>query len=578
MKKIVDYNLHHQLLIYIIVPIILLFLFQLPYIFYVLRMNEETSADYVESNLNITYDNMSRELNAIKRAGDSLAYSMALTDFLYEENYYKRFEALDSISDIFSTIENYSSSIESVFLANKENSIGLFHGITYSNQLGDIDKIYTELFLKQETSNNGDFFLFHNSDDKYVLIYVTGVVPIDGNDYVGAYRETSDMLIFFINIKSLMLTGDDDITYYLADSNGNILVNNEFISQEDFKEKTVSNKYLMSLENPESGIKLYASSNLYLQNDYIVSTGLLLMLSILAAILSIIIIGYMWNRNIVRPLVTVSKEINEDTTILNYNFTKGPDNQIGRIIEKLNEMMERNRTATSNLINMQSQIFEAEIAERELRYIALKNQINPHFLYNTLASIKGMARIYDAPIIADQCQAVSDILRYSLKGKNMVSLREELEIIKQYISIMSIRFEGKFIMNYNINTSCLNENIVKMSLQPLIENCINHGFEDIDEGGEISISVLSDDEYMTITISDNGCGFSDEEYEKVHRMLLLGVENDTEGSDSIGIANIDRRLKLALGKEYGLIIEKQNKGSTIKMRYPLNIKQSSVSI
>ena len=132
----------------------------------------------------------------------------------------------------------------------------------------------------------------------------------------------------------------------------------------------------------------------------------------------------------------------------------------------------------------------AELAQKDAHIAVLQNQINPHFLYNTLEIIRGIADGPSADIIRNCCNALSRMFRYNLKGSNTVTLEQELEQSKYYIYIMQLRFDYLFQVEYRIDETLLQYKIIKFSLQPFIENAIIHGFTDFQQEGTLSISIL----------------------------------------------------------------------------------------
>ncbi len=203
--------------------------------------------------------------------------------------------------------------------------------------------------------------------------------------------------------------------------------------------------------------------------------------------------------------------------------------------------------------------------ENRLRLAELKMlhaQINPHFLYNTLDSIKWIAKINGIDDIVLIVEKLGRLLKYSMQNQTeTVRVQEEVGLLESYIAIQNIRYSGKFHVKIDIDESLLNREIPKFILQPIVENAIIHGIESKIGTAALSISGYTRDGNTIFEITDDGVGIS---HERLEEILV------TEASpDNIGIANVSKRIKLYYGKNFGLdIISGENKGTTTKIILP----------
>lgn len=204
--------------------------------------------------------------------------------------------------------------------------------------------------------------------------------------------------------------------------------------------------------------------------------------------------------------------------------------------------------------------YERDLLTKQANIAVLQSQINPHFLYNTLECIRGQALLDGAEDIAETTRALSRFFRYSISGKSdIVSIRDELENVKNYVLIQQYRFKDRFQLQIDVEESnpILDGMLPKLSLQPVMENAIIHGFSNITEGGLIHIQVHKSNENAVIQISDNGTGIAPDKLEELNRKMrkTTGYLNqDEQETTGIGIQNVDRRLKLLFGNEYGISI------------------------
>lgn len=212
---------------------------------------------------------------------------------------------------------------------------------------------------------------------------------------------------------------------------------------------------------------------------------------------------------------------------------------------------------------------------------ALQNQINPHFLYNTLESIRGFCIIRKQWEIAELMESLSILFRHSLQSIDLlVTLSEELNNVKSYLSIQQFRFPGKFTYVENIEDKedILNCKLPNMTIQPIIENAIFHGLEQKMEDGRIDLQAYLTDKRLIIRVLDNGLGISDSESARINEMLQTNAnfsdydpEKKPEKQDhGIGMANINTRIKLQFGNEYGIAISgTRNVGTQVEITLPI---------
>ena len=207
----------------------------------------------------------------------------------------------------------------------------------------------------------------------------------------------------------------------------------------------------------------------------------------------------------------------------------------------------------------------------------LANQINPHFLYNTLETIRMKAFCNGDKEIADIVKKLGKIMRRNLEvsGK-MVSLQSELELIENYLQIQSMRFEGMVKYELNIEASVRKEGykILPLLLQPVVENAFIHGLEEKKEKGTIIIDILENDECLIVKVKDDGVGIEPDKLEIINHKLALSEENNGK---SIGMINVNQRIKIHYGKQYGLSIEsKFGKGTIVTLSLPIIDKMEGV--
>jgi two-component system sensor histidine kinase YesM len=249
-------------------------------------------------------------------------------------------------------------------------------------------------------------------------------------------------------------------------------------------------------------------------------------------------------------------------------------------IEWANELGDIGRGINKLSLDLE-ELIENRIADekekKDLEYKVLQNQINPHFLYNTLNSIKWMAAVQGADGIADMTTSLSRLLRSISKGtKLLIPLSEELSLVKDYFNIQNYRYGGTIKLDIECEDDKLLDNlIIKFTLQPIVENAIFHGLEPKGNVGNIKISInKSSETNLEISVWDNGVGISKE---KIEMVLSDDNVSPSEFFKDIGIANVQKRLQYEFGPDYGIKIESVvNEYTKMIITIPINTKQERI--
>lgn len=190
---------------------------------------------------------------------------------------------------------------------------------------------------------------------------------------------------------------------------------------------------------------------------------------------------------------------------------------------------------------------EKEKHQEEIK--ALQSQINPHFIVNTLNTIRFIAQAAKYDSIKNMAESLIKILSCSFKSSNsFYTIREEIEILESYIYLMKIRYSDNFDVKINAQEECLNNQIPRLLIQPIVENSISHGLQDKEDIGHIIISIFKSENAIHLIVEDDGYGISED---KIKHLL----ENKKQNNEHIGIANVQRRIKLNYGEEYGIRME-----------------------
>ncbi|WP_282937418.1 sensor histidine kinase [Paenibacillus sp. RC67] len=281
---------------------------------------------------------------------------------------------------------------------------------------------------------------------------------------------------------------------------------------------------------------------------------------LLFVILFVLLISAFMSAKISQPIKRLDKSMRKvEQGDFNIHIPTTGNDEVGRLSRRFNMMVTQIRQL------MDQNIREQE-SKRKSELEVLQSQINPHFLYNTLNSVVRMAGSGKSEDVITMITSLSKFFRISLsRGKTIITVQEELEHIRNYLIIQKIRYKNKFDFEITAEEQTLSCQTLKLLLQPLVENAIYHGIEYMVDEGHIHISASIRDGKLLFEVLDNGLGIPPEKLEQ----LSTGQVRSEEGS-GVGVRNVQQRIKLSFGDEYGLHVESlQEEGTTVQVWLPL---------
>lgn len=235
--------------------------------------------------------------------------------------------------------------------------------------------------------------------------------------------------------------------------------------------------------------------------------------------------------------------------------------EIGSIVETFENMFR-------HIDELHKQIMDEQKLKYQLKYNALKAQINPHFLFNTLNIIKWKAVMDGNKEVSEMLADLGYLLEASMgRNSEYITIKEELSLLQCYMRIQNRRFDKAYILNIDCPEDVSDYKILKMVLQPVVENSIVHGFREASGEGIVSVRIERKEEDLFITVTDNGVGMTEE---KIKEILSIEANNSGKTFNGIGIANINQRIKILYGREYGITISSDTEGTRVCYHIPIN--------
>jgi two-component system sensor histidine kinase YesM len=277
-----------------------------------------------------------------------------------------------------------------------------------------------------------------------------------------------------------------------------------------------------------------------------------------------IVASIFFTGSIARPVIALRalmKEAEEGN--LAVRFEGRQEDEIGHLGKSFNTMIGE----IQKLIDM---VYREQQSKREAELKSLQEQIKPHFLYNTLDTIHWMAQARGAADIVQIVSALTSLFRIALsRGKEMITLSDELEHVRSYLIIQKLRYEDKFDFSLCVDDEVLPFLVLKLTLQPLVENAIYHGIKEQRGHGTIRVDARRRDGMLVLRVSDDGVGMSGDKLASV-RALLSEAPAESSQKNGYGISNVNERIQLSFGKSYGLRFESEpGRGTTVEVLHPL---------
>lgn len=582
-------KLKKQLLLLIVISILFMFILEIFYYFAISNIIQSRSEKYADNLLSQLVERVETSNQNVKKATELLSFNKYTQLFLDNDEAIMK----QTYSEILAGITPYfiqsNDQVSNIILVDMDGIKSSDH--RYPTML--LDQIEEQFSLYNKKSNTHAFtdIVKDPITDTYVYAYVQSVYwsqentnPFDkiGTCIVQISTEKLDSFLQGLNMTK-------GTKFLILDSSNRIVSSND----SEFKTGAVISDKLSNLINKKQSHfredrvdHLLQAKTIEETNWKVVSmiptheisddlkpvrlTGIVLVLLFL--VLSIVL-GIVFNRNITRPITTLIRffnriELHKPTQRLQNN----EHNEFGELYVHINMMLDEMDKMTHEVISTQSSLYEMKLAKKQAELSALISQINPHFMYNTLDCIKGIGYAYNAKEIVLVTESLSNILRYSIKGSDVVYVREELACVRNYLSIISTRFGNRFEFEWEIDEPIQNLQMTKFILQPVVENAIYHGLEPKLATGHLKIRGFIQGESLCFEITDDGIGIEVSKFEALVEQLNQGSSTGLPGSDNrgIGLLNINDRIQHLHGQSYGLHIQSvSNQGTTVLITLPI---------
>jgi sensor histidine kinase YesM len=336
----------------------------------------------------------------------------------------------------------------------------------------------------------------------------------------------------------------------------------------DLDDRAVRGSVFFAIPQEKYELASYSLTPQYLleESQKVLTRNMLMIALIVIAVA--VISALLITRSLSTPLTRIVgklKEIKGGRTDLRLTGLKA--DEIGSLGQAINEMLDR----IQDLIAEQ---YNAKLLLKQAEYKALQAQVNPHFLYNTLETMSSVAAAQKCHTVSTLCQAMSNIFRYSIDMQDPFStVGSEIIHLKNYMYVVNVRTQNEIDFQIDIDQGLLGDKVPRLSLQPLVENAVSHGLMEKRGPKRVSIGGGVQDGDLVLSIRDNGVGMDEEE---INRGLREADGEKLGTTTSIGLANINARIKLLFGDAYGVSVRSRpQEGSTVTLRVPRTAREGS---
>ncbi|WP_196802499.1 cache domain-containing sensor histidine kinase [Butyrivibrio sp. XPD2006] len=489
-------------------------------------------------------------------------------DMNYDMSYYDLYTSRQNIKYICQTLLISNPNINGIFviLANNQ-TLGWSNGIDFDYKY----KPAEDDWYKETLDLHGRLYISDLSKKDFFLgagesvFFAKALHNIYTNDYLGTVLIDCSPEIFDLSSVN-MLPSDIYISLTDADNPDSIYYANTEtpIAKELFEDDPL----FISKDILNGNFTM----NVAMNHDYFadsVSSATRQMYLVALLIMAILALVYI-------PLLNgVIKPIRKLTNHMHATHFRQPANmpRYSKRNDEIGLMYREYDAVVKSLNEYIRKDYQNKLATMDAQMRALEAQIDAHFLFNTLETINSIAEIEEVEPIQTISMALANMFRYSIKTQSeLVPLRDEINHIRNYISIQNIRYDNRFTVDIQITEETLNERVLKLILQPVIENSINHGFKRCQIRGKILIEAYTDESNLYIRISDDGVGMNETQLEKLKNLLNSKPAVEELGKrvyESIGIKNINSRIQLYYGTMYGLDVDSvENEGTTALITVP----------
>lgn len=576
-ERMSQYNTKRQFHIITMLSLVCLILLVLFSCMLYINVILDRNRAYVEQIMQQCLSNVEQRSFEATQFVQTLAYDSTIAQYLQEDDPLPRYEYNGQVSAFLSNMQTVQPQISDVFLFRRDDAPETFLSLLPNQQLlrekvdGSVPVILG-FYPHSATISSESMALYvgcgiYNTDSPAVVKPRIGDIIVTMNlDHLDAELRKLTQLSGL----QYAIVSDDLTPVCGALPEGDVILN-EMIDAACMEKRALTVKTLWHelsiapILDTQGSLIIYTNRTAVLQ-DMLTATTLVLIVTVMMFML----LSYVFRltrRSVSQPIENLTRELDRKPT---KPLPIEGNMDIKRLAVTLNQLFDSERQLTDTLLAANKQIYESQLAQNKLELQFLRSQINPHFIYNTLEVIRSISVVHRNDEIAEMVKSLAAILRYSIKGEESVALRDELHIIRCYLSIQTIRFGHRFDYAIDVSPDAESLLIPRMCLQPLVENAFTHGLENKLSDGMLRIVSRIEEDELVISVSDNGFGLSPEKTEELNRLIHQSELDQPSNTSGVGLINVARRIQIARGNEFGMYISSALQvGTTVTLKLPI---------
>lgn len=540
------------------------------------KENQRTISSIFDSIAQDSAQQISSLNNEIAELSMMLSVNKIVQENLYE---YTPSEIIQNFVSIDNLLIDYMNNNKNIaFLGIIKNGrlfrsyekVPLYNNVREIAEQVQYDKKIQSIFLSS--------FIY---DEQTYFSCVTPIFPVETKYFSKENNKNFVICIYEIGSISYLTSSfidNERIQLVITDSNNKILLsdnvlqhNQEFILDKHANElmaKTVS------LEEPAWNVNVYMPSST--RNIFSNMTVLFTFFMIIYTLAMLILLLKLLDNVIIKRIRLLDEQVNQiPEHAVDYRVEYSYVDELSNVVTTINQVLGRLQDFNEDRLTALNNLYHAQLMQKETRIFYLYNQVSPHFLYNSLTHIQGLAIEANAPEILTMISSLSTVFRYLSNNQIHSNIKQDIDCAIEYFNIINTQRVNKITLINDVNPELYSVKCLKMVYQPILENTLKHAFS-IDNSGTVTISSVPHETKAIIEISDNGRGIPDEKLEMIQNQLIYedGLDNVQNG-EHIGLLNVHLRLKLYYNESCGITVtSKENIGTTIRIIFEKEIPDS----
>lgn len=562
-------SIKSQIVVWVALILSLIVLFQI----FLYSLLQKESNNIVSSIFDsITQDSV-QQINKLNHDIAESAFSLSIHRTIQENLYeYSPVEIIQNLHVLDSLLINYLSSNQNIAYLGIVKNNSLFRSSERVPLYGKVFEILqtlempdgTDTFFLPSFVHEGKIFftcvspifpskLMRFSDNNNEENFIVCVYEVGSIGYINSGVIDNGLINLVITDKEnrIMLSSDpsEHNTKFIFDEN-----DNKFLSSS------------VSLEDPQWNVTTFIpkkSSSIFSN-----LTLFFIIFMIVFTIGMLFLLLKLLNNIIVKRILSLTNQVskiseNDETYRINYPH----NDELLNVAKTMNHVLGKVHDANEERLNTANSLYQAQLLQKETRVFYLYSQVSPHFLYNSLAHIQGLAAEARAPKIITMVSSLSRVFRYFSNNQRLSTIKDDLDCAIEYFNIINTQRTNKIQLTNNVGAELFDVKCLKMLYQPILENTLKHAFG-IDNTGNVTISSVPHDTKAIIEISDDGRGIGEAALENIRVSLAEKDLNEVQNSDHIGLLNVNMRLRLCYNDSCGIeIFSKENEGTTVRITF-----------